>query len=110
MSYKKLEEIASSNNNITTDYDTSAESFIARFQEDYEAFTTKLPIDYSETVFHDGFYEIKNSINVIAKDDCAKTLCLQVHTTSTNNEESIKSQIQEKGINVEDFEIEYKFY
>ncbi|MBR2839989.1 hypothetical protein IKE82_01510 [Candidatus Saccharibacteria bacterium] len=50
-SYMKLEEIASAGNNVTTDQDTSAESFIRRFQEDYNAFTTKLPIDYSETVF-----------------------------------------------------------
>lgn len=109
-SYAKLEEIASSANNMTTDQDTSAEAFIKRFQEDYEALTTKLPIDDSETIYDDGFYEIKNSINVIAKNDCVYTLCLQVHTLNGNNEESIKSLIRAKGFNVEDFQIEYIFY
>ena len=109
-SYAKLEEIASSADNMTTDQDTSAETFITRFQEDYEALTTKLPIDDSETIYDDGFYEIKNSINVIAKNDCVYTLCLQVHTLNGNNEESIKSLIRAKGFNVEDFQIEYIFY
>ena len=109
-SYEKLKEIASHANNTTTDQDKSAEQFIQRFQEDINAMTTKLPIDYSETVYHDGFVEIKNSINIVADDDCVNTLCIQVHTPSTNDGESIKSLIQEKGFNVEDFQIEYIFY
>ena len=103
-SYAKLEEIASADNNITT------ETFIKRFQEDYEALTTKLPIDHSETIYQDGFYEIKNSFNIIARNDCTNTLCIQVNTLSANDKEYINAIIQEKGLNVEDFEIEYKYY
>lgn len=109
-SYAKLEEIASADNNITTDQDITAETFIKRFQEDYEALTTKLPIDHSETIYQDGFYEIKNSFNIIARNDCANTLCIQVNTLSANDKEYINAIIQEKGLNVEDFEIEYKYY
>jgi hypothetical protein len=110
MSYKKLEEIASSNNNITTDHDTSAESFIARFQEDYEAFTTKLPIDYYESKGYGQTLEILKTINILAKDDCKYILCVQALIVGTNDQEFIKSLLKEKGINAEDFEIEYKYY
>ncbi|MBQ1373371.1 hypothetical protein IIY66_01025, partial [Candidatus Saccharibacteria bacterium] len=38
-----LSKIASANHNQTTDYDISAESFIADFQRNYYLFTTQLP-------------------------------------------------------------------
>lgn len=110
MSYKKLEEIASADKNITTDHDTSAEAFIKRFQEDYEAFTTKLPIDYYESKGYGQTLEILKTINILAKDDCKYILCVQALIVGTNDQEFIKSLLKEKGINAEDFEIEYKYY
>lgn len=73
-----------------------------------------LPQSFQSTIqrlfFYDGYYEIKNSINVIAKNDCTYTLCIQINIPNTSDKESAKSLIREEGFNVEDFEIEYEFY
>ena len=110
MSYKKLEEIASVNNNITTDHDTSAESFIQKFQENYHAFTNILPINYNESEGYGQTLKILKTISIVAKYDCELTLCAKAQVVGTNSQEFIRSLMQNKGINVEDFEIEYKFY
>lgn len=110
MSYKKLEEIASSENNITTDHDTSAEQFIQKFQENYSAFSTKLPIDYYESKGYGQTLEILKNITFKAKYDCNNTLCIQALVVGSDSEDYVNKILEEKGFNVEDFEIEYKFY
>ena len=109
-SYAKLEEIASADNNMTTDQDTSAEPFIQKFQDSYTAMNTKLPIEYSESTGYGRTLEIHKNISIQAKTDCEYTLCVQAFIVGTDSEDFIKSLMQDKGINAEDFEIEYKFY
>lgn len=110
MSYKKLEEIASAAQNVTTDHDTSAESFIKRFQENYDAFTTKLPIEYHESDGYGQTLEILKNITIAAKYNCELTLCAEAFIVGTDDEDFVQSLMEDKGINVEDFEIEYHFY
>lgn len=110
MSYQKLTEIASAENNLTSDHDASAESFIKTFQKDYQDFSTKLPIDYRETAGYGQTLEISKNITLKAKYDCNLTLCIEALVAGTDSKEFVNSLLKEKGFNVEDFEIEYKFY
>ena len=110
MSYKKLEEIASSRNNITIDHDTSAESFIQKFQKNYNNFSTKLPIEYHKSEGYGAYLQILENITIKANYNCNLTLCVQALIVGTENKDLIKSLMEEKGLNAEDFEIEYKFY
>lgn len=110
MSYKKLESIASSSNNVTTDHDTSAENFIQEFQKDYNLFATQLPIEYHESRGYGSDLEILKNITIKASYDCHATLCIQASAAGTNSKDFINSLLEEKGFKVEDFEIEYKFY
>ena len=110
MDYEKLAQIASSANNLTTDQDISAESFIAKFQKDYTDFSTKLPIEYRESEGYGQDLSIQKNITLKAKYDCNYTLCVQALVVGTDDESFIKSLLTDKGFNTEDFEIEYKFY
>ena len=109
-SYKKLESIASSTNNVTTDHDTSAEDFIRKFQTNYDLLVTQLPIEYHESSGYGFDLEILKNITIKANYNCHATLCIQASAAGTNSKEFINSLLQEKGFKVEDFEIEYKFY
>ena len=109
-SYQKLEEIASADNNTTTDHDTSAESFIQRFQKEYAAFTNQLPFDYYESEGYGQTLEIQKNITFSAKYDCENTLCIKASVVGTEDENFIESLLQEKGFNMEDYEINYVFY
>lgn len=109
-SYQKLAEIASAENNLTTDHDTSAADFINKFQADYAAFSTKLPIEYRESEGYGSDRSLSKNITLKAKYDCQLTLCIQALVVGTDDKAFINSLLQEKGFNLEDFEIEYKFY
>ena len=109
-SYLKLTEIASAENNFTTDHDNSAEDFIQRFQESYNTFTTKLPIDYSESTGYGPNLEIQKNITLKANYNCSLTLCIQALAAGTSSKELINQILLDNGFNTEDFQIEYKFY
>ena len=110
MSYKKLAEIASADNNLTTDHDTSAENFIQEFQDNYHMFTTQLPIEYQESEGYGSNLQILKNITIKANYNCEKTLCIQALVAGTDSKDFVSQLLQEKGFNTEDFEIEYKFY
>ena len=101
-----LAGIASANNNQTTDHDTSAEAFITKFQKDYEKYTNDLPISYSE---HDEKGRLTKYIVIRADYDCSVTLCLKA-TLDEDDKHKVEDMLKEKGFNVEDYEITYKFY
>ena len=109
-SYQKLAEIASMANNITTDHDTSAETFLTRFQSSYDAFTHKLPLEYREDEGYGQDRSILKNITFKAKYDCQLTLCIHALVVGTDDKAFINSILQQNGFNTEDFEIEYKFY
>ena len=109
-SFNSLKEIASSENNLTTDHDTSAETFIQKFQTNYTDFTTKLPIEYRESTGYGETLSIQKNITLKAAYDCDLTLCIQALVVGTDSKEFVDNLLRDKGINLEDFEIEYKFY
>lgn len=109
-SFNNLKEIASSENNLTTDHDASAEEFIQKFQTSYTDFTTKLPIEYRESAGYGYTLSIQKNITLEAAYDCEFTLCIRALAAGTESKEFVNNLLQEKGINPEDFEIEYKFY
>ena len=106
-SFNRLASIASAEDNQTTDDDTSAEAFIARFQRDYELYNTQLPATYSE---YDDKGKLTKYISVRASNNCDVTLCLKALIPSEDDKRLAESLLQGKGFNVEDFEIEYKIY
>lgn len=103
-SFQKLSEIASSNNNHTTDHDTSAESFITDFQKNYQLYTTQLPVTHSE---YNSRGDVIKYISIRASQKCSITLCLRATIVNESDKNLVKSLLKEKGFNVEDFEIEY---
>ena len=54
--------------------------------------------------------QILENITIKANYNCNLTLCVQALIVVTENKDLIKSLMEEKGLNAEDFEIEYKFY
>ena len=106
-SYLMLERIASPNNNQTTDNDTSAEDFIANFQESYNLYQTKLPVTYSE---YDDNGKLIKYISVRDGHNCTFTLCLITSIYDEKDKDFVKSLLLDAGFNMENFEIEYKIY
>ena len=109
-SFNHLAAIASTDNNITTDQDLSAEQFIRQFQEDYSIFTTKLPIDYQESSGYGQDLTITKNITIEANQNCKSTLCIKALVVGTQDQEYINNILRNNDINPEDYEIEYKFY
>lgn len=108
--FYKLTDIASAQNNQTTDHDTSAETFIKNYQEQYNLYTTELPIEYRESSGQGKTLRILKNITIRAKYNCAITLCVEALAAGTDSKEFINSLLEEKGFNVKELEIEYKFY
>jgi hypothetical protein len=110
-SYAKLEEIASADNNITTDQDTSAETFIANFNEQYTLIENSLPIRYASYEHDvDGWDSLIEQIIIIQpkkNDSCNKTLCVKALMGLSDNKEQVNVMLKEKNINTEEVEILY---
>lgn len=112
-SYLTLAKIASSNDNQTTDHDTSAEAFIAKFEKNYSLYQTKLPINSTE-------YKIINNKDTLVydltvrqasdKSSCTKYLCIEAIMILTDDKNLVNSKLKDAGFNLEDFEVEYKIY
>ena len=112
MSYKKLEEIASADNNITTDDDHTAETFITNFNEQYALIENSLPIRYASYEHDvDGWDSLTEQIIIIRpdKDDsCSKTLCVKALMGLNDNKKQVDIMLKEKNINTEEVEIIYE--
>ena len=113
-SFQKLSEIASADNNQTTDQDTSAEGFIAKFQKAYQLKKEVLPIEDYEYKEDDGTspqYTTVRDISILATDyDCQKTLCLKVKIKKIDTEDYtsyVDKILQERGFNLNLFEVKY---
>lgn len=108
--YLSLAEIASAEYNQTTDQDISAEGFITEFQKNYDLYSAQLPIEYRESEGYGANLSILKNITIRADYDCDVTLCVEALMVGTDSRGFVNSLLQEKGFNVEDFEIEYKIY
>ena len=111
LSYQKLASIASAENNITTDHDTSAEEFIADFGRKISILEV-LPIkgyvhaDPAVSASTAGF-TIRDGRD---REICEKTTCLLVNYYGTDYEESVMEKIKEAGYDPVDYQIFYERY
>ncbi len=110
-SFEKLQSIASTGKNTTTDNDTSAEKFISNFDHILSIFN-KLPIkDY---VYADpnansstAGFTIRSGQN---NNSCEKTSCLLVNYYGYGYEDAVMEKIREAGYDPSDYEIVYERY
>ncbi len=111
-SFSKLEEIASSNNNLTYDSDHSAETFISSFRKKYDALLEALPIEHQEYTNTVDGRELTKDITIKMNSDaeCKTFVCLKALMLGTDNQSMVKSLMLEKGLKAEDYEIYYKIY
>ena len=112
-SYQKLAQIASAENNYTTDHDSSAEEFIARYNHAYQLYRDKLPINYvayrEEPRSRSG-QTLDKDITIRSSTQCEKTLCIEALMALTDDKSLVKTLLQEKGMDIEDYEVIYKIY
>lgn len=113
-SFLKLEEIAAMGDNITIDYDKSAEEFIAGYRRAYDLYMGEtLPINYAE--FGEERENDQRSLKEVTimanrDEECRLALCLKVIMIGTEDKNIVEDMLTEKGFNTEDYEIIYKIY
>ena len=111
VSFSRLAEIAGAGHNITIDNDTSAEDFIKKTTSLYDALSL-LPIDfqeYMETV--DGEDLVADiTVKESDSDDCATFLCIEALMVGAQDKNIANRILEEKGFNLEDYEILYTIY
>lgn len=113
-SFLKLEEIAVMSNNITIDYDKSAEEFIAGYRRAYDLYMGEtLPINYAE--FGEERENDQRSLKEITvmmnrDEECRLALCLKAIMVGTDDKSLVEIMLTERGFNMEDYEIKYKIY
>lgn len=107
-SYKKLKTIASNENNMTTDDDTSAQEFIGNYDQ-IISIMNKLPIKgyvYSSpnANMSSGGFTIENGQG---KNECIQSACLLVRYHGKDYEQAVLDKIKEAGYNPDDYQIIY---
>ena len=113
-SYKKLESIASKENNITTDSDTSAEEFVGNYQRNLRLYQTALPIDYSDQqeIIRAGspWYTTTRAFTISYNhsDECTKTLCIKISIEKIDDDNFIQEYLKEKGFDIKLYEVKYE--
>lgn len=110
-SYQELKSIASSENNITTDQDVSAESFISDFEQTMSIMNV-LPIKgyvYADPSIHSATagFAIRDGQS---KEGCERTACLLVNYYGEDYEEAVIEKIKDAGYNPMDYQILYERY
>ena len=110
-SYLLLNDIASENNNITFDSDHSAEQFIANFNSALKI-QQFLPIESEEYEESPTGRRLTSSITIKSDDgeECLSQLCLKAIMLHTSEKTRVKTMINEKGLNADDYQIDYKIY
>jgi len=108
-SFKSLQSIASSENNITTDKDTSAQEFITNYNKTLSIFS-KLPIK--------GYVYAEPSVNMSTggfaieegrgKKECEKSACLIVKYYGKGYEDEVIRKIEKAGYDPADYQIIYE--
>lgn len=113
-SFYALSQIAAAGNNITTDQDKSAESFITWFQNAYNLYQSALPINYTEYENLEHGRSLTTDITIKrTSEDCAKILCIDalILTTDGRDGKALANELMtSKGLKLEDYEIKYKLY
>lgn len=110
-SFRKLKDIATAKNNITTDKDTSAQEFITNY-EHIMSIADVLPIKgyvYAEPTANmsTGGFTIKNGLY---KTQCQKSACLIVQYYGKGYESEVPKEIEKAGYNPDDYQLIYERY
>ena len=110
-SFQKLKTIASAENNITTDGDTSAQEFIVKYEQ---------ILSISDVLPLKGYLYAEPSVNMSTggfaihegKDNqaCEKTACLLVKYYGKDYENAVIEKIKEANYNPDDYQIVYERY
>lgn len=114
-SYQLLASIASADNNRTIDHDTSAELFIAEYQEQYNLYySSVIPINY-QTFTTDSAGEplLDKSITIKRAGNnagCKKLLCLQALMINRDSNPIADALLEEKGFNLDYLEVYYETF
>ena len=112
-SYQKLAEIASTNNNITIDADSSAETFIAKLKHAL-TISKDLPIKGWVYGAHSGIANAATAGFAIRdgmyREDCVKIACLLVNYYGVDFQDAVKEKIKEAGYDPADYQIIYERY
>lgn len=110
-SFRKLKDIASADSNTTTDKDTSAQEFIAKYDR-IMSIVNVLPIkgyvytDPSVNMSTGGF-TIKNGLY---KKQCEQSACLIVQHYGKDYESEVIRKIKAAGYNPDDYQLIYERY
>lgn len=110
----ELTNIASAGYNQTTDQDTSAETFIADFQRNYDLYLTKLPIvDQTPSKYGIEYgvnyeYDTLTIQNGDSLSECEKTICLYITDTSGEKEQFALSVIEKFGFDKNLYQVVYE--
>ena len=112
-SFQQLATIASTDNNITTDHDTSAEVFISDIQHSSQLMRIlpiidKTPSSYGFNYGINYAYDYLKIMDGSSKEACAKTLCLYITDTLERGEDFALSIIERLGYNPDWFQIIYE--
>ena len=110
-SFQKLVDIASKGNNITTDQDYSAESFISDFQHKL-SISKVLPI---KGYVHGALGVSASTAGFAIREggnnsECEKIACLLVNYYGKGYEEEVMKKIKETGYDPADYQIVYERY
>lgn len=110
-SYRKLKEIASEEDNITIDKDTSAQKFIANFEQKMSIMNA-LPIKgyvYADPTVNmsTGGFVIENGQS---RKECKKSTCLVVRYHGKDYEGEVIKQIKKAGYDPNDYQLVYERY
>lgn len=110
-SYKKLKSIASADENITSDGDTSAEQFILDFEHRMSIFDV-LPIKgYVYANPNIGASTAGFTIrNGQGGKKCEKIACILVNYYGSGYEDAVMGKIKEAGYNPDDYQYVYERY
>ena len=108
-SFEKLREIASADNNITTDHDTSAESFIANLEH---AMSIQELLPIKGYVYADPEANASTAGFAIryGGEGCKITACLLVNYYGKNYEQAVMEEIRSVGYDPADYQIIYERY
>ena len=110
-SFNKLRELATSNNNSTTDQDTSAYDGISNFYADQLSMSS-LPINETYYENTDSGRKLVYDVTIRKADNenCQTWLCLEALVLGTDDQSVVTDILNARRFKVEDYEIQYKMY
>lgn len=104
-SLQKLISIASEGNNLTTDQDPSAETFIANYQT-MKDMLEKLPIEHQS--INSAHPDDSTFFAINVGTDCERTICLLASPIINATHEDVLNFLRDQGYNPDDYEVKFQ--